>query len=168
MEKGEVIPESSTKKWLPLFCQNTIWPSVKRDWRHEKLSQQIDFITHFMNGAPQEIEVKINESQLLKFYQENSTMNSVKKKLKEDSKFKQLLNIFTKKKKRKKKEKKEKKNTQIQRTLFPWTLSQISFPQIALKFATLYLFYPFLSFFCIKFPFINFIVWVVFSNQYPK
>ena len=54
-----------------------------------------------MNGAPQEIKVKINESRLLKFYpensserkfkrkkiqvKENSTVNSAEKNLKEDS-----------------------------------------------------------------------------------
>ena len=48
----------------------------------------------------------------------------------------------------------------------PDTLSD-KFQQIALKFAALYLFYPFLScFLCIKFLFKNFIVCVIFSNQY--
>ena len=41
------------------------------------------------------------------------------------------------------------------------------FLQITQKFATLYLFYPFLScFFCTKFLFKNYIVRVIFSNQY--
>ena len=44
-----------------------------------------------------------------------------------------------------KKQKKEKKNNQIQWN-FPDTLSD-KFQQIALKFATLYLFHPFLSYF---------------------
>ena len=56
---------------------------------------------------------------------ENSTDNSAEKNLKENSKFNELWNFSIKKKK--------KKNTQIQRTLFPRTLSQISFPQIVLK-----------------------------------
>ncbi len=38
------------------------------------------FVTGFMNGAPQEIKVKINESRLLKFYQENSTERKFNKK----------------------------------------------------------------------------------------
>ena len=50
----------------------------------------------------------------------------------------------------------------------PDTLSD-KFHQNALKFATLHIFYPFLScFFCIKFPFKNVIVCVIFSNQYSK
>ena len=66
-----------------------------------------------MNGASQEIKVKLNESRQLKFYQvkqlkENSTENSVEKNLKEDL---QLNGRFDK-------TKKEKKNNQIQRTLF--------------------------------------------------
>ena len=49
------------------------------------------------------------------------------------------------------------------------TLSQISFPQIVQKFATLYLFYPFhFYFFVLNSLKKNFIVCVIFSNQYPK
>ena len=55
-----------------------------------------------MNGAPQEIKVKINESRLPKFYQQNSTErkfnwkkisteNSAEKDLKENSKFNNTL-----------------------------------------------------------------------------
>ena len=43
------------------------------------------------------------------------------------------------------------------------------FQQIVLKICKLYLFYPFPTrFFCIKFPFKNFIICVIFSNQYPN
>ena len=55
-----------------------------------------------MNEAPQGIKVKINESRLLKFYQENSTENSVEKYLKENSKFKELWNFLIKQKKKRK------------------------------------------------------------------
>ena len=53
------------------------------------------FITRFLNGASQEIKLKLNKSQLLKFYQvkqlkENSTENSAEKKFKEDSKLNEL------------------------------------------------------------------------------
>ena len=69
------------------------------------------FSTYFLNGASQEIKVKINKSRLLKFYQvkqlkENSTENSAEKNFKEDSQFNELWNISTK-------QRKEKKNTQI-------------------------------------------------------
>ena len=53
------------------------------------------------------------------------------------------MNSETSIKQKKKKRKKRKENTQIQRTLFPQTLSQISFPQIAQKFATLIFSIPF-------------------------
>ena len=67
-------------------------------------------------------------------------------------------------KKKKKKEKYSNSKNFVSRTL-----SQISFPQIALKFATFYLFYPFLSrFFSIKFTFKSFVVCVIFSNQDPN
>ena len=57
------------------------------------------------------------------------------------------------------------KNTQIQEVCFQDTLSDKFQQIIALKFATLYLFYPFLScFFCIKkFLFKNFIVCYLFK-----
>ena len=62
----------STKKWLPLFVMKYYW--TKGTWTDGKKNlSQIGFITRFMNGAPQEIKVKINESWQLKFYQENST-----------------------------------------------------------------------------------------------
>ena len=65
-----------TKNWLPPFVKllfDLQYEFGDQDWRHENLSQQMGFITCFMNGAPQEIKVKINESRLLKFYLENST-----------------------------------------------------------------------------------------------
>ena len=73
-------------------------------------------VTRFLNGASQEIKVKLNESWQLKFYHDkqlkkNSTENSAKKDFKEDSQFDELWNIST--------NKKEMKNAQIQRTLFP-------------------------------------------------
>ena len=53
------------------------------------------FITCFLNGASQEIKVKLNESRLLKFYQvkqqkENSTENSAEKNFREDLQFNEL------------------------------------------------------------------------------
>ena len=62
------------------------------------------------------------------------------------------------------KTKKKRNILKFKEICFSYTLSG-KFQQIAQKFATLYLFYPFLScFFCIKFPFKNFIVCVIFSN----
>ena len=74
------------------------------------------FVTRFLNGASQEIKIKLNKSRLQKFYQvkqlkENSTENSAEKNFKEDSQFNEVWKISTKQK--------ENKNTQIQRTLFP-------------------------------------------------
>ena len=48
------------------------------------------FVARFLNGASQEIKVKLNESRLLKFYQvkrlkENSTENSAEKNFKDYS-----------------------------------------------------------------------------------
>ena len=98
---------------------------------------------------------------------ENSMEDSVDRNLKEDSKFDELWNFLMKQKKKKQKKRKEKYSNS--KNFVSWTLSKISFSQIALKFATLYLFHPFLSrFFCIKFPTKNFIVCDIFSNQYPN
>ena len=82
----------------------------------KNLGQQMGFVTRFLNGACQEIKVKINKSWLLKFYQvkqlkENSTKNSAEKNFKENSLLSEFWKVSTK-------YKKEKKNTQIQRTLF--------------------------------------------------
>ena len=123
------------------------------------------FVTRFLNGPSQEIKVKLNESRLLKFYQVKqrkhiSTENSAEKNLKEDSKLNEFWNISTKQKR--------KKILKFKEPYFPDTLFD-KFQQITLKFATLYLFYPFLSrFFCIKFLFKNFIVCVIFSNLNPN
>ena len=63
---------------------------------------------------------------------------------------------------------KKKKILKFKELCFPDTLSD-KFQQIALKFATLYLFSPFLSsLFCIKFLFKNLIDSVIFSNPYPN
>ena len=53
----------------------------------KNVGQQKGFVTRFLNGASQEIKVKLNESRLLKFYQvkqlkENSTENSAEKNFK--------------------------------------------------------------------------------------
>ena len=102
------------------------------------------FVTRFLNEASQKNKIKINESRLQKFYQvkqlkENSTENSAEKNFKEDSKLNELWNVSTKLKRLKFKE-----------LCFPDTLSE-KFQQIVPKFATLYLYYPFLSrFVCIK------------------
>ena len=107
------------------------------------------FVTRFLNRASQEIKVKLNESRLLKFYQfkqlkENSTENSAEKNFRQDSQFNEPWNISTKQKK---------KILKFKELYFPDTLSD-KFQQIALKFATLYLFYLFLScFLYIKFLF---------------
>ena len=112
------------------------------------------FVTRFLNGASQEIKLKLNESRFLKFYQvkqpkENSTENSAEKNFKEDEQLNELWNISTKQKKKRKIHK------------FSDTLSD-KFQQIVLKFATLYLSIPFIScFLCIKFLFKNFIVCVI-------
>ena len=62
------------------------------------------FVSHFLNGASQEIKVKLNKSRQQKFYQvkqlkENSTKNSAAKNIKEDSQINELWNISTKQKK---------------------------------------------------------------------
>ena len=78
VEKGEVVPDSAVKKSeFFLFVQKNYSDSQYElgdpTWWHENLSQQIGFVTRFWNEAPKEIKVKINESRLLKFYQENLT-----------------------------------------------------------------------------------------------
>ena len=76
MEKGEVIPDSAAPKSGFLFLNyysDHQYEFEDPNWKHKNLSQQMGLVTRFMNGAPQEIKVKINEIRLLKFYQENST-----------------------------------------------------------------------------------------------
>ena len=100
-----------------------------------------------MNGAPKEIKVKINESQLLKFYKENSTERKFNREFYgklEKTQIQRTLKLFDKTKIDKK--------YSNSKNFVSRTLSQISFLQIVLKLATLYLFYSFLSYFiCIKF-----------------
>ena len=120
------------------------------------------FDTRFLNWASEEIKVKLNVSRLLKFYQvkqlkENSIENSAEKNFNEDLKLNEFWNISTK-------QKKKIKILKFKELCFPDILPD-KFQQIAQKFATLYLFNPFLScFFCIKCLFKNFIVCVIFSN----
>ena len=81
---GEVIPESPTSSFELLL--NPQYELENRTVKAGKISQQIGFVTRFLNGVSQEIKVKLNESRLLKFYQvkqlkENSTENSAEKKL---------------------------------------------------------------------------------------
>ena len=75
VEKGEVIPDSTVPKSdflllvkLLFHLQNKFWDGTLKAG---KISQQIGFVTGFLNEASEEI--KINVSRLLKFYQENST-----------------------------------------------------------------------------------------------
>ena len=100
-----------TKKWLPLFeLLFSQYEFGDPNCRHDNLSQQVGFINRFTNWVPQEIKVKMNDSRLLKFYQENSPERKFnrefygKKKIKEDSKFNEPWNfsIFQKKTKPKK------------------------------------------------------------------
>ena len=80
---------------------------------------------------------------------------------KEDSQFNELWNISTKQKKKRKKLK-------FKELCFPDTLSD-KFQQIVLKICNTLSFLSFsFSFFCMKFLFKNFIVWVIFLNQYPN
>ena len=93
---------------------------------------------------------------------ENSTENSAEKNFKEKSKFKQLLNFSIKQKKKKR------KILKFKELSFPDTISE-KFPVNCTEICNTLSFYPFLSgFFSTKFPFKNFIVGVIFSNQYPK
>ena len=98
---------------------------------------------------------------------ENSTENSAEKNLKENSKFNVLWNFLIKQKKKKEKKRKEKDSNS--KNLVSRTLSQENVPQIILKICKSF---SFLSlsflFLCIKFSFKNFIVCVIFSNQYPN
>ena len=57
---------TNTHIWLPETAHT-------HSLSHFDLSQLMGFVTRFMNRAPYEIKVKINESRLLKFYQKNST-----------------------------------------------------------------------------------------------
>ena len=135
--KGRSNPRQYGPKKLPpticweLLLGPSVWtrgPTVKV---RKKASRRVLSLsswtadTYFnRQETSQEIKVKLNKSQLPKFYQqlkikqlkENSTENSAEKNFKEDLKLNEHWNISTKK---------EKKNTQIQRTFFSRTLSQI-------------------------------------------
>ena len=127
------------------FCREQLFrPSVRiqgPNWGHEKLKLADGFRHSLLEWSSQEIKVKLNESWLLKFYQvkqlkENSTENSAENNFKEDSQFNELWNISTK-------QKNKIKILKFKELCFRDTLSD-KFQQIAIKFATLYLFYPFL------------------------
>ena len=118
VEKGKGIPDNTAPKSYLLFLSRTTIENLSTNLGTEqkagKNSQQMGFVTHFLNGTSQEITVKLNEGRLQKFYQvkqlkENSTENSPEKNFKEDSQLHELWNISTKKKKKKKKKKREKK-----------------------------------------------------------
>ena len=127
------------------------------NWKRENLSQQIGFVTHFLNRAPQEIKVKINESQLLKFYQENSTkINSTEKKIdrefcgkepKRKLEIQRTLKLFDK-------TKKKRKRLKFKELCFPEILSD-KFPAKLYKNLQHFIFsIPFLFvFFLYKIPF---------------
>ena len=100
VEKGEVIPDSAAPKSVFLLLSN--YSSVLQyEFKDQtvkgmkNLRQQMGFSTWFLNGASQEMKVKLNESRLLKFYQvkqlkENSTKNSAEKNFKEVLQFNEL------------------------------------------------------------------------------
>ena len=127
VENGEEIPDNTAPKKLPATFVKNYYSDPQYEFGDKtegtkNLSQQMGFVTRFLNGDFQEIIVKLNESRLLKFYQvkqlkENSTENSAEKNFKEDSQFNEQWNFSTKQNQQTKK--KEKKNTQIQRTSFP-------------------------------------------------
>ena len=126
--KRKVIPDNmAPKSYLLPFVENYYSdPQYEFGDQSEgikNLSLEKGFITHFWNGASQEIKVKLKESWLLKFYQvkqqkENSTENSDEKNFKEDLQFNELWNILTKQKR------KEKHSNS--KNLLSQTLSQIS------------------------------------------
>ena len=92
---------------------------------------------------------------------EDSTENSAEKNLKENSKFNELWNFLIK-------EKKKRKKLKFKELCFPGTLSDkfpANYTKICNTLSFLSLSFLFLS---IKFPFKNFIVCVIFSNQYPN
>ena len=94
-------------------------------------------------------------------WKKNSTENSAEKNPKENSKFNELWNFSIK-------QKKKRKILKFKELCFLDTLS-VKFPANCTKICNTLSFYPFLSrFFCIKFLFKNFIVCVIFSNQYPN
>ena len=115
VEKGEVIPDGEAPKSDFLFFVENYKSDRQYKFRDRtvkagKISQQMGFVTYFLNGASQENKVKLNESRLLKFYQvkqlkENSTEISAEKNFKEDLQFNELRNFSTKQNRKKKKRK---------------------------------------------------------------
>ena len=99
VEKEELIPDSATPRSDFLLLSNYYLTLSKevgdRTVEAGKIGRSMGFVTRFLNGASQEIKVKLKESRLLKFYQvkqlkENSKENSAEKNLKEDSQFNEL------------------------------------------------------------------------------
>ena len=108
------LRQCGTKKWLSPFVEN-YYSNPQYEFRNQTVklaSRWVLSLASWIAGtyfkqveASQEIKVKLNESQRLKFYQvkqlkENSTKNSAEKNFKEDSKLNDLWNISTKKKKK--------------------------------------------------------------------
>ena len=125
MESQTTRHQKVTSSFCPELLLNPQYEFGDPNWRHENLNHQKGFVTRFLNGASQETKVKLNKSQLLKFYhvkqlKENSTENSIEKNFKEDSQFNEFWNILTKKNK-KRKEKYSNSKKFVSRTL-----SQIS------------------------------------------
>ena len=153
--KGEVIPDSVAPKSNFLYLSRTIIePSVRirgLNWRQEKLASR---------------KVSSLASWLLKFYQVKNNWRKIQLRILLKRTLKKTRNLMNSETFRQ--NKKKRRILKFKELCFPDTLSD-KFQQIALKFATLYLFYPFLSyFFCVKFLFKNFIICVIFSNQYPN
>ena len=101
---GEVIQDNmAPKSYLPLLGENfylTLSSNSGTELWAAKISQQMGFVTRFLNGASSEIKVKLNVSRLLKFYQikqlkENSTENSAENNFK-DLQLNRFWNISTK------------------------------------------------------------------------
>ena len=136
-----------TKKWLPLF-ELLFTPSVRirePELKARKLKPANGFrhlLPEWSSLTNKSKNKGTSTSEVLPRNWKKIQLRILRKRT--FKKTRNLMNSETFRWTKKKKEKK-KKNTQIQRTLFPGHLSQISFPQIALKFAILYLFYPILS-----------------------
>ena len=75
--------ETTAPKVPPLFVENYYWTlntNSGTELKARKISQQMGFVTRFLNEVSQEIKVKLNESRQLKFYQ----VKQVKKKFNRD------------------------------------------------------------------------------------
>ena len=124
-----------TKKLPPPFIENYYLTLSTNSgvelWRHAKLKPANGFCHSLLEWSFPRNKSKI--SRLLKFYQvkqlkENSTENSTEKNFKEDSQFKELWSLSTKKKKKKK----TRKILKFKKTLFPGH-SQISSSKLYLN-----------------------------------